>query len=44
MLDRVSFGDQTGGAISQAARAAGKDKSAVVKDAVRYYLREEGYL
>ena len=44
MLDRVSFGDQTGGAIAQAARAAGKNKSAVVKDAVRYYLREEGYL
>jgi len=44
MLDRVSFGDQTGGAIAQAARASGKNKSEVVKDAVRYYLREEGYL
>lgn len=44
MLDRVSFGDQTGGAIEQAARASGKNKSAVVKDAVRYYLREEGFL
>jgi hypothetical protein len=44
MLDRVSFGDQTGGAIAQAARASGKNKSAVVKDAVQYYLREEGFL
>ena len=44
MLDRVSFGDQTGGAIAQAARATGKDKSAVVKDAVQYYLREQGYM
>jgi len=44
MLDRMRFGDKTGGAIQQAARAAGKDKSAVIKDAVQYYLREEGYL
>jgi ParB family chromosome partitioning protein len=44
MLDRVSFGDQTGGAIAQAARASGKNKSEIVKDAVRYYLRDEGYL
>jgi len=44
MLDRMRFGGQTGGAIEQAARATGKDKSAVIKDAVEYYLREEGYL
>ncbi len=44
MLDRMRFGGQTGGAIEQAARASGKDKSAVIKDAVQYYLREEGYL
>jgi len=44
MLDRMRFGGQTGGAIEQAARATGKDKSAVIKDAVQYYLREEGYL
>jgi len=44
MLDRMRFGDETGGAIQQAARATGKDKSAVIKDAVQYYLREEGYL
>jgi len=44
MLDRVSFGDETGGAVARAARASGKNKSEVVKDAVRYYLREEGYL
>lgn len=44
MLDRVSFGDETGGAIAQAARASGKNKSEIVKAAVRYYLREEGYL
>jgi len=44
MLDRVSFGDQTGGAIAQAARASGKNKSEIVKAAVRYYLRNEGYL
>jgi ParB-like chromosome segregation protein Spo0J len=44
MLDRMRFGDETGGAIEQAARATGKDKSAVIKDAVQYYLREEGYL
>jgi len=44
MLDRVSFGDETGGAIAQAARASGKNKSEIVKDAVRYYLRDEGYL
>jgi len=44
MLDRMRFGDETGGAIEKAARAAGKDKSAVIKDAVQYYLREEGYL
>jgi len=44
MLDRMRFGDQTGGAIAQAARASGKNKSEIVKDAVRYYLRDEGYL
>jgi len=44
MLDRMRFGGQTGGAIEQAARATGKDKSAVIKDAIEYYLREEGYL
>jgi len=44
MLDRMRFGDETGGAIEQAARATGKDKSAVIKDAVQYYLREEGFL
>lgn len=44
MLDRMRFGDETGGAIQQAARATGKDKSVVIKDAVQYYLREEGYL
>jgi hypothetical protein len=44
MLDRMHFGDQTGGAIEQAAQASGKNKSAVVKDAVQYYLREEGFL
>jgi ParB-like chromosome segregation protein Spo0J len=44
MLDRMRFGDETGGAIQQAARATGKDESAVIKDAVQYYLREEGYL
>jgi ParB-like chromosome segregation protein Spo0J len=44
MLDRMRFGGDTGGAIEQAARATGKDKSAVIKDAVQYYLREEGYL
>jgi ParB/RepB/Spo0J family partition protein len=44
MLNRMRFGDETGGALRQAARATGKDKSVVVKDAVGYYLREEGYL
>ena len=44
MLNRMRFGDKTGGALRQAARATGKDKSVVVKDAVGYYLREEGYL
>jgi len=44
MLSRMRFGDKTGGALRQAARATGKDKSVVVKDAVSYYLREEGYL
>jgi len=44
MLNRMRFGDKTGGALRQAARATGKDKSVVVKDAVSYYLREEGYL
>jgi len=44
MLNRMRFGDETGGALRQAARATGKDKSVVVKDAVVYYLREEGYL
>jgi hypothetical protein len=44
LLDRMRFGDKTGGAIEKAARATGKDKSAVIKNAVEYYLREEGYL
>jgi hypothetical protein len=44
MLSRMRFGDETGSALRQAARATGKDKSVVVKDAVGYYLREEGYL
>jgi hypothetical protein len=44
MLSRMRFGDKTGSALRQAARATGKDKSVVVKDAVGYYLREEGYL
>jgi ParB/RepB/Spo0J family partition protein len=44
MLNRMRFGDKTGGALRKAARATGKDKSVVVKDAVGYYLREEGYL
>jgi ParB/RepB/Spo0J family partition protein len=44
MLNRMRFGDRTGGALRQAARATGKDKSVIVKDAVGYYLREEGYL
>jgi hypothetical protein len=44
MLNRMRFGDRTGGALRQAARATGKDKSVIVKDAVGYYLRAEGYL
>jgi len=43
-LQRMRFGDNTGAALRQAARATGKDKKVVVKDAVGYYLREEGYL
>jgi hypothetical protein len=44
ILNRMRFGDRTGGALRQAARATGKDKSVIVKDAVGYYLRAEGYL
>jgi hypothetical protein len=44
MIDRMRFGDQTGSAIKQAARASGKSESAIIKNAVQYYLREEGYI
>jgi len=43
-LNMMRFGGTTGGAIRKAARATGKDEKVVVKDAVGYYLREEGYL
>jgi len=43
-LDALRFGDQTGGALAQAERATGKNRTELVRDAVRYYLREEGYL
>jgi len=43
-LNRMRFGGNTGGAIRKAARATGKDEKVVVKDAVGYYLREEGFL
>jgi len=43
-LNMMRFGGTTGGAIRKAARATGKDEKVVVKDAVSYYLREEGYL
>jgi len=43
-LDALRFGDQTGGALAQAERATGKDRAQLVRDAVEYYLNEEGYL
>jgi len=43
-LDALRFGDQTGGALAQAERATGKNRTELVRDAVRYYLRDEGYL
>jgi ParB-like chromosome segregation protein Spo0J len=43
-LSRMRFGGGMGGAIRKAARATGKDEKVVVKDAVGYFLREEGYL
>jgi len=43
-LNMMRFGGTTGGAIRKAARATGKEEKVVVKDAVSYYLREEGYL
>jgi len=43
-LDALRFGDQTGGALTQAERATGKNRTELVRDAVRYYLRDEGYL
>jgi hypothetical protein len=44
VLDKLRFGSTTGSAISQAERATGKRRDELIKDAVEYYLREEGFL
>lgn len=43
-LDALRFDGKTGGALSQVQRKTGKTRTEVVMDAVRYYLREEGFL
>jgi hypothetical protein len=44
VLSQMRFGDETGAGIKQAERATGKDRNEIIKDAVQYYLRNEGYL